>query len=114
MRWSVADCMDKFEKLAEKTFYPSSKRASVFSRLQHLAISYLRDWQYSAIAIEQAFQTTFGTDVQMFNPLCNDTKVAVTSTTTNGAKACIFSNYNGVNRPENIGECSHICGPFMS
>ena len=39
----------------------------------------------------------------MFNPLTNDTKVAVTTTSANHAYTRLFTNYNGRKRPDNVG-----------
>lgn len=39
----------------------------------------------------------------MFNPLRNNTKVAVTTTTTTDSVPCLFTNYNGRLRPAGVG-----------
>lgn len=69
----------------------------------HFAASYFYDCQYSAQAIEEAFQNALGRQLKMFNPINNDTKVAVTTTTAKDAKSCIFANYNGGKRSGNRG-----------
>ncbi|KAK3708056.1 hypothetical protein LTR37_011749 [Vermiconidia calcicola] len=102
MQWNVDECLTKFETLAEKTFRRRNGY-TVFGRIQELAMSYFRDGQYSSLAIEESFQSVFGDDMKMFNPLCNNTKVAVTTTTAKDARPCLFSNYNGGIRPPSIG-----------
>lgn len=77
--------------------------AHYFARLQQFIISYLRDCQYSSSAIEDSFQTTFGKDIGLFNPLTTDTKVAITTTSAKETATSIFSNYNGAKRPRTLG-----------
>ncbi|PPJ60731.1 hypothetical protein CBER1_11369 [Cercospora berteroae] len=103
MRWTVTHCLTKFQTLAEQTFRPWHKGNSAFARLQELALSYLRDWQYSSYAIEEAFRSAFGSDIRMFNPIREDTKVAVTTITAKQPQACVFTNYNGGFRSLDIG-----------
>lgn len=109
MRWDAGESLDKFEELARKTFKGSH---GTFGRMQQLVISYLRDCRYSSLAIEQSFQSAFEEqkEVSLFNPLTNDTKVAITTTTAKESAACIFSNYNGGERPKEIGifTCIHF------
>lgn len=95
MRWTVVECIEKFTSLARQTFRPWRKSASPFARLQELAFSYLRDWQYSSFAIEQAFRSAFGTEINMFNPISEDTKEAVTTIAAKQPQSCVFTNYNG-------------------
>ena len=113
MQWNVDECLTKFETLAEKTFRRRNGY-TVFGRIQELAMSYFRDGQYSSLAIEESFQSVFGDDMKMFNPLCNNTKVAVTTTTAKDARPCLFSNYNGGIRPPSIGESSLLFDVWTS
>ena len=102
MQWTSAECVQKFEALAERTFRRRNGYTK-FSRLQELAISYLRDGQYSSQPIEDSFRSVFGEEVKMFNPLSSDTRVAVTTTTGKEAIPCLLPNYNGRSRPADIG-----------
>nr|OQO31369.1 hypothetical protein B0A51_03364 [Rachicladosporium sp. CCFEE 5018] len=103
MRWPIEVCIEKFESLAQRTFVRSRQANFLIGRIQQLFVSYLRDCQYSSSAIEESFQSAFGKDVQLFNPLPDDTKVAITTTTAKDTSACIFSNYNGPERPSDNG-----------
>lgn len=103
MHWSITECIERFIALAHKTFARSTQSRSAIGRLQSLALSYWRDWQYSSFPIEQAFQSSFGDDVRMFNPLLEDTKVAVTTTATKEPQPCIMTNYNGGIRSGSVG-----------
>lgn len=101
--WSVEKCISSFEDLATKTF--RTRASGIFE----LASSYFRDGKYSSSPIEQAFKTSIGSDAKMFNPLTKDTKVAVTTTTTDKKpRPCLITNYNGrtnsqeCNRPYTI------------
>ena len=44
-------------------------------------LSYAQDGQYSLTAIELGFKAAFRSYLKMFNPLTNNTKVVVTTTT---------------------------------
>ncbi|KAK6436023.1 hypothetical protein LTR95_007787 [Oleoguttula sp. CCFEE 5521] len=103
MRLAIEVCIEKFESLAQETFVRSRQANFLIGRIQQLFVSYLRDCQYSSSAIEESFQSAFGKDVQLFNPLPDDTKVAITTTTAKDTSACIFSNYNGPERPSDNG-----------
>ena len=103
MQWSVDHCLEMFEHLAERTFKPRRKGPALFSRVQQFAMSYLHDCQYSSQAIEDTFQSVFGKELRMFNPLSNDTKVAVTTTTAKETAPCLFTNYNGCARLIRVG-----------
>ncbi|KAM0714195.1 hypothetical protein Q7P37_009982 [Cladosporium fusiforme] len=100
--WDAGESLEKFEELARKTFNGSN---GTFGQMQQLVISYLRDCRYSSLAIEESFQSTFEDqkEVSLFNPLTNDTKVAITTTTAKESAACIFSNYNGGVWPKELG-----------
>ena len=102
MKWTATECLEKFESLAERTFRKRNGY-SIFLRLQELAISYLRDGKYSSQAIEESFRSVFGKEIKMFNPLCADTRVAVTTTTAKDTRPCLFANYNGSSRAETSG-----------
>lgn len=69
-----------------------------------LLAAYIEDGQYSLSAIEEAFKVTFDSHVKMFNPLRNDTKVAVTTTGTKDSYPWLLTNYNGGRRPKDRGE----------
>jgi hypothetical protein len=105
MCWDAGESLEKFEDLARKTFQGS---CGTFGRMQQFAISYLRDCRYSSLAIEESFQSAFEDkkDISLFNPLTNDTKIAITTTTAKESAACIFSNYNGRSRPRELGALS--------
>ena len=102
MGWSAEESLAKFEQLARKTFQGSH---SSLGRMQNYVVSYLRDGRYSSLAIEESFQSAFeGEDnASLFNPLTNDTKIAITTTTAKESVPCIFSNYNGSTRPKELG-----------
>jgi hypothetical protein len=106
MNWTVDECMERFEELATKTFETELKDGalSLTQWIQRLLGAYVRDHQYDSSAIESAFHSTIGRSLKMFNPLRSDTKVAVTTTTARGNVACVFSNYNGGQRPEDSGK----------
>ncbi|KAK3672622.1 hypothetical protein LTR78_007434 [Recurvomyces mirabilis] len=95
MGWDTSLCIQRFENIATKTFDRHASSGFSFARLQNLALSYLRDGQYSSSPIEAAFRSELGKDIRMFNPLSSDLKVAVTTTTAKESKTCLFSNYNG-------------------
>jgi hypothetical protein len=78
----------------------SDTQLSFIQRMRRLLGAYVRDHQYDSAAIESTFQSTLGESPKMFNPLKNDTKVAVTTTTARGNVPCILSNYNGGSRGE--------------
>jgi len=102
MQWSITECLKRFTALAKKTF-GTKQGFYMLTRLHNLTISYLKDYRYSSTAIEESFRSTFGDDINMFNPLNNDTKIAVTTTTARESQPCIFTNYNGKRRDQNIG-----------
>ncbi|KAL9078313.1 MAG: hypothetical protein Q9157_002776 [Trypethelium eluteriae] len=104
MQWSSEQCLQQFEELAAQTFKRRRYNSGIFTRMQELVLSYLNDCRYSSEAIEKAFYASFGTSPTMFNPLRRDTKVAVTTTTARDVVPCIFSNYNGTERPKQIGK----------
>ena len=91
----------RFEDVAQKTF---GRRATFIARALRLVIAYVRDGQYSLAAVQEAFQKTLNSPLQMFNPLRNDTKVAVTTTSVKDSNALLFTNYNAGKRPESLGK----------
>ena len=103
MEWDAGTCIAKFEQLAESTFGGRKNATVLFGRLQQLALSYLRDGQYSSLPIEQAFLSATGEHARMFNPLSSDMKVAVTTTTARESKPCLLANYNGELRTADVG-----------
>lgn len=102
MQWTAQQSIDKFEFLARDIFKRRSTGSSVFAWIQDLLLSYIEDGQYNQEAITGAFSAV-GAPVQMFNPLNSHTRVAVTSTTAKGTRACLFTNYNGNNQSEEVG-----------
>ena len=103
MRWSAADCIEKFELLADTIFRKRACGILLFSRIQHFLLSYLADCKYDSAGIENALYKVFGRTTGLFNPLSTDTKVAVTSTTARESSPCLFTNYNGGRRSEAAG-----------
>ncbi|KAF2741923.1 FabD/lysophospholipase-like protein [Sporormia fimetaria CBS 119925] len=100
MGWSTEECLKRFEELAFKTFDVKQDEGahSLTQKLQRMVGAYMRDHRYDSTTIENAFQGNQDVSPKMFNPLHNDTKVAVTTTTAKGNISCIFSNYNGGSR----------------
>lgn len=98
MHWTAEESVHKFQILAEKIFKRRSTRSSFLARAHDLFQSYVEDGQYNQSAINEAFSIS-GDPIKMFNPLRNHTRVAVTSTTAKGTRACLFTNYNGRSRP---------------
>lgn len=103
MEWTICGSLAKFEGLAHRTFQRHAEGSHYLARLQQFIISYLRDCQYSSTVIRDSFQNTLGNEIGMFNPLTTDTKVAITTTSAKETAACIFSNYNGNDRPKTLG-----------
>lgn len=75
----------------------------MFERIHELLLAYLADCRYDSARIEEALQATFGERTRMFNPLRCDTRVAVTTTTARDSLPCLFTNYNGGQRPRAAG-----------
>ena len=69
-------------------------------------MAYVQDGQYSLAAIKAAFEKTLNSPLQMFNPLRNDTKVAVTTTSVKDSTPWLFTNYNAGKRPISSGQPS--------
>ncbi|KAI9715117.1 MAG: hypothetical protein M1828_001052 [Chrysothrix sp. TS-e1954] len=97
--WSPTECLERFEQLAKKLFRRRLSGSTILDRLQEFVMSYLADCRYDSGGIEDAINETFGDDILMFNPLSNDTKVAITATTARDSSPCLFTNYNGRRRP---------------
>jgi hypothetical protein len=68
-----------------------------------MLVAYVQDGQYSLAAVRGAFQKTLNSPLQMFNPLQNDTKVAVTTTAVKDSLPWLFTNYNAGKRPGSSG-----------
>lgn len=96
LRWTSLESLERFEDVAYRTFDQSG---NYLTRLLQLIVAYAKDGRYSSAAIEHTFQG----EVKMFNPLTNDTKVVVTTTSASNAYTRLFTNYNGKKRPENVG-----------
>ena len=104
MQWPPHRCLEKFQDLAGKIFKRRTNGSMLLVRVQDLVMSYLADCRYDSTIIEDAFEQLFGSQLRMFNPLSNDIKVAVTSTTAREALPCLFSNYNGGQRSRETGK----------
>ena len=65
-------------------------------------LNYAQDSQYSLTAIELGFEAAFRSYLKMFNPLTNDTRVVVITTTAKESQSCLFCNYNRGKRPKEI------------
>ncbi|KAH9873410.1 hypothetical protein IAQ61_004033, partial [Plenodomus lingam] len=100
MQWSVAESLKRFEDVSRITF---SKKTALIARAIQLIVAYIEDGQYSLEAIQDAFCKTFDSSLQIFNPLKNDTKVAVTTTAVNNSLPWLFTNYNGGQRSDGLG-----------
>ncbi|KAJ5035237.1 acyl transferase/acyl hydrolase/lysophospholipase [Bipolaris maydis] len=100
LQWSASESLERFEDVASKTF---GRRKALVTRAFQLIMGYVQDGQYSLAAIQDAFRKAFNSPLQMFNPLKNDTKVAVTTTTVKDSLPWLFTNYNGGKRSNNIG-----------
>jgi hypothetical protein len=95
MQWDPASCLERFEKLATTTFLGQGQKEKIsFSqKLQQTFHAWLNDHRYNLSPIERAFHSN--SFAKMFNPLQNDTKVAVTATSVRANVPCIIGNYNG-------------------
>lgn len=103
LQWDMSESLQRFEEVAKKTFTKRKDGGTLLSKAVELLISYIEDGQYSLSAIQEAFRVTFDSEIKMFNPLRNDTKVAVTTTTADGSLPRLFTNYNGGKRPPELG-----------
>lgn len=64
-----------------------------------MLLSWLADGRYDASTLEDILKEVYGTSRRLFDvttPHVSGVKIAVTATTINDARLCIFSNYNGV------------------
>ena len=103
MPCDLQESLRRFEELAGKTFPQDQGRLSLTRKFQRLISALVRDYQYDLSAIESAFQQSLGISPKIFNPLKNDTKVAVTTTTARLTIPCLMSNYNGGQRSRECG-----------
>ncbi|KAF1840101.1 FabD/lysophospholipase-like protein [Cucurbitaria berberidis CBS 394.84] len=101
LQWGATESIQRFEQVAGKTF--GNKRKVMLARTLQLLVAYLEDGQYSLTAVQEAFRITLDSPIQMFNPLRNDTKVAVTTTAVHDCLPWLFTNYNGGMRPDDLG-----------
>ena len=69
-----------------------------------MMLSYAQNSQYNLAAIKSGFKAAFRSHLKIFNPLTNNTKIAVTMTTAKKSQLCLFCNYNGGKRPKEIGK----------
>lgn len=95
MQWDLLSCLERFEQLAATMFLSKEQKGKVsFSqKVQQIFHAWLNDHRYNLSPIERAFQSN--SFAKMFNPLQNDTKVAVTATSVRANVPCIIANYNG-------------------
>ncbi|RII24876.1 hypothetical protein CUC08_Gglean005691 [Alternaria sp. MG1] len=100
LQWDATESIQRYEQVAAKTF---GRRKALISRALQLIVAYVEDGQYSLDAVQEAFRKTFNSNLQMFNPLRNDTKVAVTTTAVDDSLPWLFTNYNGGKRPKSVG-----------
>ncbi|KAF2278979.1 FabD/lysophospholipase-like protein [Westerdykella ornata] len=103
LQWSTCDSIDRFEDIASKTFGERNKTSTILARAFQYLVAYIEDGQYSLSAIQEAFRATIDAEIKMFNPLRNDTKVAVTTTNVGDSAPQLFTNYNGKRRPVCLG-----------
>lgn len=101
LQWDATESIQRYEQVAAKTF---GRRKALISRALQLIVAYVEDGQYSLDAVQEAFRKTFNSNLQMFNPLRNDTKVAVTTTAVDDSLPWLFTNYNGGKRPRSVGK----------
>lgn len=102
MEWSIENCVTTFEGLAADTFGKTVRCR--FLRGLQLFLGYLRDGQYSSSPIARAFKPHSRENMKMFNPLVNETKVAVVAVTAqDNPRPALFTNYNGGIRSETSG-----------
>lgn len=95
MQWDPSSCLQRFEELAATTFVNKGhkEKLSFSQKLQQIFHAWLNDHRYNLSPIERAFHSD--SFAKMFNPLQNDTKVAVTATSVRSNFPCIIGNYNG-------------------
>jgi patatin-like phospholipase/acyl hydrolase len=103
LQWNTSESLQRFEDIARRTFTKQTDRVTLFAKALELLVAYIRDGQYSLSAIQEAFKLAFNSEIKMFNPLRNDTKVAVTTVTTTDSLPRLFTNYNGGKRPAELG-----------
>ena len=110
-QWTIDDCLEKFKTLSTTIFKRRINSESIFGRLHDFVQSYWADSRFDTSAIEDAFQRAYGPQVRMFNPITNDTKVAVLTTTARESHACLIANYNGFRRSKDASK--HITSPSL-
>lgn len=111
LQWGTSEAIQRFEEVSGQTF---GKSKALLARILQLVVAYVEDGQYSLSAVQEAFRKTFNSPLQMFNPLRNDTKVAVTTTAVDDSLPWLFTNYNGGKRPSNIGKLSHTYAAYQT
>jgi hypothetical protein len=102
-QWNSSESLQRFEEVARRTFVKRKEGETFVGKALDLLLAYIRDGQYSLSPIREAFQVAIDSEIKMFNPLRNDTKVAVTTTTADGSLPRLFTNYNGGKRPAALG-----------
>jgi hypothetical protein len=71
-----------------------------------MVVACAQDGKYSLAGIKTAFEIAFDSPLKMFNPLKNDTRVAITATSAKSSSSCLFTNYNGNKRSNGAGTAS--------
>ena len=102
-QWTAREGVQFIKQFASSVFQRKPRRQTLLAKFQELFIAYVADCKYSSNRIEEALRNSFGDELTLFNPLSNDAKVAVTSTTVCKSLPCLFSNYNGGSRPRDAG-----------
>ncbi|KAF5845605.1 hypothetical protein GGP41_009361 [Bipolaris sorokiniana] len=105
MHWDPSTCLDRFEELSKATFKGKDHSLSISQKLQRVFRAWIQDHRYNLSPIERAFNPY--SLAKMFNPLRNDTKVAVTATSVRENVPCVIANYNGGTRSDDS-NYSHI------
>jgi hypothetical protein len=100
-QWDATESVQQFENVANKTFRAGGGK--LLSRSLEIFLACIQDGKYSVSAIQEAFKATFTSEVQMFNPLRNNTKVLVTTTSAKDSVPGLFTNYNRGKRSADLG-----------
>lgn len=97
MKWSVDECMEKFEKLCDTAF---TRRSGSGIPMFGTILENYHHSKYETTPIERVLKDAFPEDLHLFGgrvpaDLCGSSpKVAVTATSLAGNKTYVLSNYN--------------------
>ena len=98
--WSIENCITHFESFARRTFQRQWwwPRIPVLSQIVRIVASVLLDSQYSGAQLEQVLQPILGARSMLACSKATEmgTKLGIPVTTIREARACVFTNYNGV------------------